>query len=144
MYFRVNFWREYRWREHYCLRNSLNASLGTLTLPICLIFFLPSFCFSSNFLFLVTSPPYNLAVTSFLKAFIVSLAIILDPIAAWIGISNCCLGIKSDNFFNLLNYMGNHTIPTFFKTYHIIAPCRLRHYWDRAHAYIFHNAFLHL
>ena len=30
----------------------------------------------------VTSPPYNLAVTSFLKAFIVSLAIILDPIAA--------------------------------------------------------------
>ena len=34
-----------------------NASCGMSTFPICLIFFLPFFCFSNNFFFLVISPP---------------------------------------------------------------------------------------
>ena len=43
----------------------------------CFILFFPFFCFSKSFFFLLTSPPYNFAVTSFLNAFIVSRAIIL-------------------------------------------------------------------
>ena len=39
------------------LSTAINASLGTCTLPNCRIRFLPSFCFSSNFFFLVISPP---------------------------------------------------------------------------------------
>lgn len=39
------------------------------------------------------SPPYNPAVTSARRALRVSRAIILRPIAAWIGTSNSCLGI---------------------------------------------------
>ena len=34
------------------------TSLGTFTLPICFIFFFPSFCLSSSFLLRVISPPY--------------------------------------------------------------------------------------
>ena len=39
------------------LRTAKNASVGTCTVPRERIFFLPSFCFSSNFFFRVTSPP---------------------------------------------------------------------------------------
>ena len=35
----------------------INASCGTDTEPSCLIRFLPSFCFSNSFFFLVISPP---------------------------------------------------------------------------------------
>src|SRR5690625_758820 len=61
---------------------AMNASWGTSTAPTIFIRFLPSFCFSSNFRFLVTSPPYNLAVTSLRTALIVERAVILLPIAA--------------------------------------------------------------
>ena len=53
------------------------------------------------------SPPYNLAVTSFLSALIVSLAMILEQTAACMGISNCCLGINSANFLTLLLQMNS-------------------------------------
>ena len=39
-----------------------------------------------------------LVKTSFLKPFILSLAIIFPPIAAWMGIIKLCLGIRSFNF----------------------------------------------
>ena len=39
------------------LRAEMNTSPGTSTRPIAFIFFLPSFCFSSSFLFRVMSPP---------------------------------------------------------------------------------------
>lgn len=39
------------------LSTDKNASCGTSTLPICFIFFLPFFCFSRSFFFLVISPP---------------------------------------------------------------------------------------
>ena len=38
-------------------RTDKKASCGISTFPICLILFFPLFCFSSNFFFLVISPP---------------------------------------------------------------------------------------
>ncbi|NCO31642.1 hypothetical protein GW891_02265 [bacterium] len=58
---------------YYFFNKLTNTSLGKLTFQNCLIFFLPCFCFSSNFFFLVISQPYSFAVTSFLIADISSL-----------------------------------------------------------------------
>ena len=66
-------------------RTARNASCGMSTFPSLFIRFLPADCFSNNFIFLVTSPPYSFAKTSFLKAGIVSRAIILLPDAACMG-----------------------------------------------------------
>lgn len=55
------------WHEHkirlrlylsFLLRALMKASLGTSTLPMSLIFFLPSACFFRSFIFRVISPPY--------------------------------------------------------------------------------------
>ncbi len=47
----------------------------------------PFFCLSKSFLFRSLAPPPCILVkTSFLNPFIVSLAIIFPPMAAWIGI----------------------------------------------------------
>lgn len=42
----------------FCLRTLMKASLGTSTLPISRIFFLPSACFFRSFILRVMSPPY--------------------------------------------------------------------------------------
>ena len=39
------------------LSTAMNASVGTCTVPRFLIFFFPSFCFSSSFFLRVMSPP---------------------------------------------------------------------------------------
>ena len=43
--------------EYINFNTDKNASCGISTFPICLILALPFFCFSSNFFFLVISPP---------------------------------------------------------------------------------------
>src|SRR3990172_1760023 len=48
------------------LSTARKASCGSSMLPTCFILFLPSFCFSRSFRFLVISPPYHFSVTFFL------------------------------------------------------------------------------
>src|SRR3990167_10174853 len=65
--------------QNYC-NNLTNTSEGISTFPNLRRRALPFFCFSKSFRLRVTSPPYNLAVTSLRKGEIDSEAIIFPPI----------------------------------------------------------------
>src|SRR6185369_1815939 len=86
--------REHRGREerHHSstCKMARNASWGTSTEPICFILFLPAFCFSRSLRLRVMSPPQHFASTFLRRALIVSRAMTLAPIAAWIATSNIC------------------------------------------------------
>ena len=54
---RLTFRKNYLSSSEESLSTAINASCGTSTVPKWRMRFLPSFCFSSNFFFRVTSPP---------------------------------------------------------------------------------------
>ena len=70
------------------LSNFKKVSELTGTVPSIRIAFFPFFYLFNNFMRRVTSPPYSFAVTSFLKAFMSSLATTLPPTFAYIAILN--------------------------------------------------------
>ena len=91
----------------FCFHNfiiSTKASAGTSTLEISRSFFFPSFCRSSSFFFRNGSDECPWAkifypMTSRRSALMRSFAITLPPITIWTDTSNCCAGMREDNFW---------------------------------------------
>lgn len=110
----------------------MKASCGISTFPICFIRFLPSL-FVKKF-FLTRNIPNHVTFSNNVlrKALIVSLAIILLPRAACIGISNCCLGIT----FKFLSNCSTSIVSIILMSYKWESIYRISNY-----KYIYFNKF---